>query len=99
MDTINDKEIIANKNRHVNSAGFIKVTSKKSNINARSITIMGDSMIKELEPHLMLKKLNYKSDKLFDHSFRGEITKYMEDCAEPLMGFGPDLVILHTGTN
>ena len=59
---------------------------------------MGDSMIKELKPHLMKKHLK-KNDKLYVHSFRGATTEQMKHYSKPPMTFNPDLVIIHTGTN
>ena len=76
--------------------GFQQINAKG---NKRSITIMGDSMIKELKPHLMRNYLRSKNDKLYVHSFSGATTKQMEHYSKPPMAYNPDLVILHTGTN
>ena len=65
----------------------------------RTVTIMGDSMIKELKPHLMRKKLRNKYDRLYVQSFSGATTKHMEHYSKPPMAFNPELIILHTGTN
>ena len=75
--------------------GFQKAKATKK----RSVTILGDSMIKELKPHLMRKKLRNKSDRLYVHSFSGATTKQMEHYCKPPMAFNPELIILHTGTN
>ena len=76
--------------------GFQQINAKG---NKRSITIMGDSMIKELKPHLMRNYLRSQNDKLYVHSFSGATTKQMEHYSKPPMAYNPDLVILHTGTN
>ena len=63
--------------------GFQKAGVKGSN--RRSITIMGDSMLKELKPHLMRKHLKNISDKLYVHSFSGATTKQMGHNSKPQM--------------
>ena len=76
--------------------GFQQINAKG---NKRSITIMGESMVKDLKPHLMRNYLRGKNDKLYVHSFSGARTKQMEHYSKPPMAYKPDLVILHTGTN
>ena len=75
------------------------VVGKKKNTKRRSITIMGDSMLKEVNPFKMRKDLKDTSDRLYVHSFIGATVEHMRHYAKPLMGFKLDLVILHAGTN
>ena len=74
------------------------VVGKMKHTKRRSITIMGDSMLKEVDPFKMRKDLKDTSDRLYVHSFKGATVEHMRH-AKPLMGFKPDLVILHAGTN
>ena len=96
-DNIN-RDIVVGVDQHDEFAndGFQQINAKG---NKRSITIMGDSMIKELKPHLMRNYLRSKNGKLYVHSFSGATTKQMEHYSKPPMAYKPDLVILHTGTN
>ena len=63
--------------------GFQKAKATRK----RSVTILGDSMIKELKPHLMRKKLRNKNDRLYVHSFSGATTKQMEHYSKLPDGF------------
>ena len=78
---------------------FENVNSKKKSGNQRSISIIGDSILKKIDPYLMRKKLNNKTDKLYAHSFKGATVKHMNHHAQPVMGYNPNLVIIHAGTN
>ena len=78
--------------------GFEMVTKKKKS-NKRTITILGDSMVKELNPWLMQKKMDNETDKIYRHSFSGAKVDQMYHYANAIMPFNPDLVILHAGTN
>ena len=96
-DNINRAIVVdVDQNDEFANDGFQQINAKG---NKRSITIMGDSMIKELKPHLMRNYLRCKNDKLYVHSFSGATTKQMEHYSKPPMAYKPDLVILHTGTN
>ena len=63
--------------------GFQQINAKG---NKRSITIMGDSMIKELKPHLMRNYLRSKNDKLYV-PFSGATKKQMEHYSKPPMAY------------
>ena len=67
------------------------VVGKKKNTKRRSITIMGDSMLKEVDPFKMRKDLKDTSDRLYVHSFKGATVEHMRHYAKPLMGFKPDI--------
>ena len=64
----------------------------------RSVAILGDSTIKNIEPHKVRKSL--KTDqKVYIKSFPGASTKDMESYSIPTKSYGNDLIILHCGTN
>ena len=63
----------------------------------RSITILGDSMVKDVQRHKMKRRLG--KDKLYVRSFPGAKLECMRDYAKPSMRYNPNLVILHAGTN
>ena len=60
---------------------------------------MGDSIIKELDPFEMKKKLNNKNVKVYRHAFNGATIHAMKHHSVPVMEFEPDMAILHVGTN
>ena len=74
---------------------FLKVGGKK---NKRSITIIGDSMVKGIQPFKMRRILPNKEN-LYIKSFPGAKIEDMYDYIKPSMKYEPDLVILHCGTN
>ena len=39
-----------------------------------------------------------KSDKLYVHSFKGATVQHMKHHAQPVMGYNPNMVIIHAGT-
>ena len=91
-----------NEDKYANedTSNFITVNSrKKKNTNQRSISIIGDSMLKEMDPYQMRKKLKIKTDKLYVHSFKGATVDHMKYHSQPVMGFDPNMVIIHAGTN
>lgn len=78
---------------------FIKVESnKKRNGNKRSITIIGDSVIKDIKSYKMRKTL-FTQDKIYIKSFPGATTEDMKDYIKPTLKYKPNMVILHMGTN
>ena len=86
--------------RHVNgkddnSEGFIDVKKKT---NKRSITIIGDSIIKEVKPFKM-RNLLLKNEKVYVKSFSGATVDCMNYHVKPSLKFNPNLIILNTGTN
>ena len=99
LNSENRHEINLNKDRNIewHDDGFQKIKAKSTK--KRSVTILSDSMTKELKPHLMRKKLRNKNDRLYVHSFSGATTKQMEHYSKPSMDSNPEFIILHTGTN
>ena len=79
-------------------SGYQNVTRKKSS-NQRTIAILGDSMLKDVDPFEMRKKLKNKRDKVYRHNFNGATIHAMKHHAVPVMEFNPDIAILHVGTN
>ena len=73
-------------------------TNRRSNKGGRSISILGDSMIKDLKQYEMRKQLNH-GEKLFVRAFNGASVQDMADHVKPTIRRNPDLVILHAGTN
>ena len=67
--------------------------------NERSITIIGDSMVKDVDPFELRKKINNKNTKVYRHNFNGATINAMKHHSIPVMEFEPDLAILHVGTN
>ena len=74
-------------------------TVKRKKANERSIAIIGDSMVKDVDPFDLRKKLNDKKSKVYRHNFNGATIDAMKHHSIPVMEFDPDLAILHVGTN
>ena len=64
----------------------------------RSTVIIGDSILKDIEPYKMRLAVG-KSEKIFMKSFAGADTESMEHYVVPSKKYEIDLVILHFGTN
>ena len=64
----------------------------------RSITIVGDSMIKNVQAYKLNKQLK-NNEKIYVKSFPGATVEDMWDHVRPTMRRTPDLVVLHAGTN
>ena len=64
----------------------------------RSTTIIGDSILKDIEPRKMREAMR-STEKVFIKSFSGANTVAMEDYVKPTMKFENDLLILHFGIN
>ena len=69
---------------------------KKSN--KRAVTIVGDSMVKDIKA-FQLKKMMRPSEKVYVRSFPGATVEDMADHLRPTMRHAPDLIVLHAGTN
>lgn len=82
-------------NSTFNSNRDIIRQSKSKN---RSITIVGDSLVKDVKAFKMKKSVN-KGDKLYVKSFPGATTNCMSDYIKPSLRYNPDLVIIHCGSN
>ena len=75
---------------------FQKATPKK--ITKRNITILGDSLIKDIKAFKMKQGLSSK-EKVFIKSFAGAKNECMSDYITPSLKYKPDVIILHCGTN
>ena len=64
----------------------------------RSITIVGDSIIKDVKGFKMKKSIA-RGDKLYVKSYSGATTNCMTDHIKPSLKYNPDLVIIHCGSN
>ena len=85
-------------NRENDQGSFDKVVTNKKH-NQRSIAILGDSIIKDVDPFELKNKLKNKKDRVYRHTFNGATIRAMKHHAVPVMEFNPDLAILHVGTN
>ena len=64
----------------------------------KTITILGDSITKEVKSQKLRKKLN-KIDKIFIKIFPGATTSQMVHYAKPSLEYDPNIIILHCRTN
>ena len=82
---------------HIEEDSFEKV-SKKVKKNTRTVTVIGDSTLKDCKPHKMKHKLG-RNEKLYIKAFNGANIEDMADYARPTVRRAPDLIVLHAGTN
>ena len=75
----------------------VKKANQNGN-NKRSITIIGDSLIKDMESYKMKNGLSSK-DRVYIKSFPGAKIECMEDYVKPSIKYNPDVFLLHCGTN
>jgi hypothetical protein len=73
---------------------ILKTDPQKKNTR-RSISILGDSIIKFIDGN----RLNTENERVYAKSFRGAKTGCMYSYAIPSLKENPELVILHCGTN
>ena len=64
----------------------------------RSIVVLGDSLLKDIEQHRVRKGLQ-NNEKVYGTHFSGATTTHMHSYVQPSKDFNNDLVILHCGTN
>ena len=64
----------------------------------RQISLIGDSLIKNIEQYKMQQCLK-RNEKIYVKSFPGATTIDMADHARPSQRYSPDCFILHTGSN
>ena len=72
-------------------------TRKKHRGNKRIVTIMGDSMVKDVKQWSLQKST--PNSKVYSKTFPGACTTDMKDYVKPSMKHEPHLAIIHTGTN
>ena len=92
-----NSEVIKSQTTSINEK-FTEVKKKSDNNHKRSIVVLGDSIIKDIEQHRVRISLHYK-EKVYVKSFSGATIKHMRSYAQPTKEFNNDLVILHCGTN
>ena len=88
-------------NQHeVDKFANVTVRRKRVNtdVNKRNITILGDSIVKDIKPFKMKKMLS-TNDKLYVKSFPGAGTSDMADYIKPTLRRNPDIIVYHAGTN
>ena len=73
-------------------------TGKKESNKRRGITIIGDSIVKNLDARQMKRSLKHGKN-VYIHSHSGATTKDMNSYAVPPMERNPEIVILHVGCN
>ena len=79
-----------------NRDGFIE--QKKKVNTKRSVTVIGDSIVKEMKPYKMRQRLE-NNEKIFIKTFAGATTSCMKDYVRPSLRYNPDAILLHCGTN
>ena len=82
-------------------AGFMNVTYTNNNMkkkDSRAITILGDSIVKDIKAHKLKRSLSIK-EKIYVKSFSGATVNDMVDYARPTIRKEPDLIVLHVGSN
>ena len=87
--------VVINKNPESDT---IERTFPKHKHGSRSVTIIGDSIIRDIKSHKMRQALG-TGDKIFLKTFSGATNQCMKSYIIPSQKFKSDLYILHTGTN
>ena len=86
-------------NEQVDDDKLISDTSNEEKRNKnRSVVILGDSLLKDIETQKVRKSLN-NNEKVYVKSFSGATTTHMKSYVIPSKEFENDLIILHCGTN
>ena len=78
--------------------GFNTVNYKRKNTKRRNITILGDSLLKGIQPHKLKNRLK-PNEKLYVKSFAGATIADLKYYARHSQRFNPDLFITHIGCN
>ena len=94
----NSSDKIVDVNKHDGKTSYVVAESNKNKNKNRSITIIGDSLLKDIKAFKMRNALS-SNEKIYIKSFPGATTEDMKDYIKPSLKYNPDLVILHTGTN
>ena len=82
-----------------NDNSFQEVSYNKSKQKkARSTTIIGDSIIKDIKQYKMKKDIPY-GDKIHVKSFSGSTVADLTHYVKPSIAYQPDLFIIHGGSN
>ena len=91
----NETLITDNNSRNEQNSQVNKNTTSNKK---RSVTILGDSMVKGIEGYKMKKALNNKIN-VYIKSFPGAIIEDMYSYAKPSLKHDPNVIIIHCGTN
>ena len=87
-------ELVSNETKEQNFNSASVKTNKKS----RSITILGDSILKDIKPYKIRNELT-SNERVYVKSFPGATIKDMHEYAIPSMRYNPNLIALHVGAN
>lgn len=99
-----DKNTVINMNSDIdnqnNDNGDVNTSVAGTDLinNKRSVTILGDSVVKDIKPFKMKRMLG-KNDRLYVKSFPGATTTDMIDYCKPCLRHNPNVIIYHAGTN
>ena len=85
---MNSKEIISNNQKR----------KENRKVNKPSVTILGDSLLKDVKGYEMNKATNYAAN-IYVKSFPGATVEDMASYVIPTKKRNPDIAILHCGTN
>ena len=92
--TVNSDDANIHVNNDVENNDFIQVAKKLKPTNGnRSITIVGDSIIKDCQAFKIKKRLT-KNENIYVKSFPGATMEDMKDYVRPTVRHQPDLIIL-----
>ena len=81
----------------MNEKNFNSV-SEKTKKNSRGITILGDSILKDIKSYKIRNGLT-SNDRVYVKSFPGATIRDMHEYAIPFMRHNPNLITIHVGTN
>ena len=93
-----DDELVEKNDVTVDETTFTVENRKNAKRKNRSITVLGDSMIKNIEAHKM-KQCMKPREKVYIKTFSGATVADMYDYSKPTKKHKPDVIILHAGTN
>ena len=96
-DIDNNDIRVQNKENDKKDDEFKEVKRKKNN-SRRSITVIGDSMIKNIDGFKMKQGMESK-DRIYVKTFPGAKIECMEDYVKPSLKYNPNVFLLHVGTN
>ena len=77
---------------------YFNSVSDKTKKKSRSITILGDSILKDIKPYKIRNGLT-SNERVYVKSFPGATITDMHKYAMPYMRYNPNLIALHVGTN
>ena len=90
------KENGQNVNSNINETNANE--SNEKGIKKRSIAVLSDSMLKDVEAFKMREAFG-RNEKIYIKTFSGATIQDMYDYIKPSLKFKNDLIVIHTGTN